>query len=348
MDALPAEDDSSWPREGACRIVQGGKWRRKNGPVACDMCRKRRVRCSGYETGAPCDSCRRRQCECVVGADTYAHTASEQTPLFVPILPPPIPPCSSPSASDSVEALADPLDLTALVEALKDSVPRPAPLVWKASPDDIRLSQSGTTTRSRAPPSPTKRSGAVDSDEEDEAVPPPTPSGSKRRKLGQAPFVFSPEPEPAAFVHAQPDQIVFEAALALFGLRGGSGSGQLVSLEGWKASGMVERRGTVEEEGRRKASSSHLSGFALSSTRDEPLPAPPHAAPYLFPPPFVAELAAAPYPLHLLTSGASLSRSASGSRRASLISSVSSLESGTTAPTSIEWEGEDSEAAKGG
>lgn len=34
--SLPIEDSSSWPREGPVRVLQGGTWRRKNGPIACE------------------------------------------------------------------------------------------------------------------------------------------------------------------------------------------------------------------------------------------------------------------------------------------------------------------------
>ncbi|GAA5905890.1 hypothetical protein JCM5296_004346 [Sporobolomyces johnsonii] len=127
----PSGHDSAWFREGPCRMLQGGQWRRKNGPVACDLCRKRRVRCSCFETGAPCDSCIRRQVPCIIGDDEYAFDAKEPTKLFVPILPPPGVPCPTPVQFDEeVSSLA--LDLDALCVSLNESAPRPAPLVWKS------------------------------------------------------------------------------------------------------------------------------------------------------------------------------------------------------------------------
>ena len=35
---VDADDPSAWHREGPVRLLQGGQWKRKNGPTACELC----------------------------------------------------------------------------------------------------------------------------------------------------------------------------------------------------------------------------------------------------------------------------------------------------------------------
>ncbi|GAA5916302.1 hypothetical protein JCM8208_007388 [Rhodotorula glutinis] len=147
---LDLDDSSSWHREGPVRLLQGGQWRRKNGPVACELCRRRRVRCSGFETGAPCLSCIRRNERCVIGDDTYTPDTPPTT-VFAPILPPPPAPCASPSSCSTAPPL---LDLDAIDSALATPIPRPAPLVWRATDDSLQpngLSTRGLRQKRSAP-----------------------------------------------------------------------------------------------------------------------------------------------------------------------------------------------------
>ncbi|KPV75422.1 uncharacterized protein RHOBADRAFT_43927 [Rhodotorula graminis WP1] len=134
-------DSSSWHREGPVRLLQGDRWTRKNGPVACEPCRRRRVRCSSFETGAPCLACIRRNEDCSVGDDTYTPDTPSTT-IFVPILPPPPAPCTSPISSSAAPPA---LDLDAVNTALESRIPRPAPLVWKSTDDSLQ--HSGPSTR---------------------------------------------------------------------------------------------------------------------------------------------------------------------------------------------------------
>ena len=101
-------------------------------------CRKRRVKCTVFEEGAPCSSCkslslrltfpslliqlllvtgRNRDASCIVGVDEYPPQTSEQTIIFQPILPPPRVPCSSPIPFASSPSS---LNLASLVKALKE------------------------------------------------------------------------------------------------------------------------------------------------------------------------------------------------------------------------------------
>lgn len=110
-------------------------------------CRQRRVRCSGFETGAPCDSCRsslpswslesetsrrpdpsvptvlptgiRRKAICVIGQDSYPPSESARTVVFIAVLPPPPPPASSPHPFLSTTHGA--LDMSLLEEKLRTS-----------------------------------------------------------------------------------------------------------------------------------------------------------------------------------------------------------------------------------
>ncbi|GAA6002445.1 hypothetical protein JCM10207_001124 [Rhodosporidiobolus poonsookiae] len=322
---MSANDDPS-SRDGPVRVLQGGKWKRKNGPVACDLCRKRRVRCSGFDTGAPCDSCRHRKVACVVGDDTYAHDAPAQTALFVPILPPPNPPCATPALPGTQHAPV--LNLQLLCAALEASErnPRPAPLVWKAAPDDSPLQRSGATTRSREPrpavslnkPSgsgapPRRRplyrldapdSSAYSDEEEAERAPPPV---KRRRVAMQAPPLTAE---------------VFEAAVALYSLRAGA----LVSLEAWRKSSMVERGWPVAAD-----AESPAAVFPLSTARDLPLPAPSQlaATPHLYTAPELYKLDFA-YPF-AFAPGCGGSSSSGQSRRGSLGSTSSNGSTSTTA-----------------
>ncbi|BGP15958.1 hypothetical protein JCM10213_004773 [Rhodosporidiobolus nylandii] len=322
------DDSSFWPREGCVRFLQKGAWRRKNGPVACAACRKRRVRCSGFETGAPCDSCQRRQIDCVVGEDTYPHDAEEQTQLFIPILPPPRPPYSSPSGDDAVAA--SPLDLTRLADALLTSGPRPAPLVWKSSPEELILPTVPPTRgrQKRSHPAPPTRSKQLvyaessESGSDEELL--LTASPVKRRKVDDEPL-FHPQPQ---------DSVVIEAAVALYSLK----SHQLVSVGEWKASGREERGWAVKEND----SLAHAS-FPMSTSRLDPTAGPSQSLSCLFP---RLPLAAAPaqYGQILTLSVASTSGSSYHSRRASLISSTSAA-SATTDGSSTSFFGGDTTAA---
>lgn len=57
MEKVDSADDR-WHREGPCRLLgPSSSWQRTNQPRACESCRKRRIRCSSFETGAPCSSC---------------------------------------------------------------------------------------------------------------------------------------------------------------------------------------------------------------------------------------------------------------------------------------------------
>ncbi|GAA5857505.1 hypothetical protein JCM8547_009307 [Rhodosporidiobolus lusitaniae] len=298
QQAVAAKDDSStWVRSGAVRLLQGGKWKRKNGPVACDSCRKRRVRCSGFETGAPCDPCRRREVACIVGDDSYPHDAPTQTILFIPILPPPAVPCPSPSQDDKADATG-PLDLSALSEALETAGPRPAPLVWKTLPEELLLPTAGsatTTTRQRekraapAPSSSTKKpkytfssSSSSSSDDGNEALAPPPvpthrPTSSVTCRKPRPPLHYPSSslsrqnPAPPAPV----EQVVFDAALALFSLRKDGGEGGekrgLVSVKQWKESGREERGWQM---GQFAGENTPTLGFSLSTARADPLPLP--------------------------------------------------------------------------
>ncbi|GAA5901475.1 hypothetical protein JCM6882_006289 [Rhodosporidiobolus microsporus] len=332
---LPQEDDT-WPREGPVRWVQKGGLVRKNGPVACDGCRKRRVRCSGFETGAPCDSCRRRETPCVVGDDTYPCDADEQTVLFYPILPPPGAPCSSPSGSVEEE---EELDADALAEMLQESAPRPAPLVWKVSPEDTILLNSGTTTRQRekrllpaAPSGRTKRCLDQSSDEDDgeETAPPPSPRPLKKRKVPSLRCQT-----PAWVLHQQHEQVVVEAALALYSLK----SRSLVSVEEWQ-------RTARREENKVNTAPTTLA-LPVSSSRNDPLPSRPSQPPFAFPPSSSPLFQPALFPLNLSSSSSSTSSSknsatssAYGSRRASLVSSTSaSTATSTSAGSSFFYGG---------
>lgn len=137
--------------------------------------------------------------------------------------------------------------------------PRPAPLVWKASPEELASSSTPTTrTRKRAsPPSSASTAAAikskptpkhrraplmkkqqaessesdVDEDEFADEIDFRPKTTSKRRRVGEsAGDVGEGEAE-------EGDERVVEAALALFDLKRGG----LVSISSWKATGREER-----------------------------------------------------------------------------------------------------------
>ncbi|BGP47925.1 hypothetical protein JCM10450v2_003791 [Rhodotorula kratochvilovae] len=286
-----AEDDSAWHREGPIRLLQDGQWRRKNGPVACDL--KRRVRCSGYETGAPCDSCIRRNAECVIGDDTYAPDAPAQTTIFIPILPPPAAPCASP-ISPSRSAFS--FDVDALCDALESSAPRPAPLVWKSPHDSLAPSggsarglrqkrpalhyadEPGTAaqvvraahpSRKRRAPSPLHEFVVVVDDADTgnscgyafepsfEPVLPPQAKRARRASPHRRPQVVRLNRHVPA--HAAPP--LPRTGLAVFS----ASTSRLVGLAEYK----LEARGAPAFEKRTR----FTSRYPLSSARDDPLPA---------------------------------------------------------------------------
>ncbi|GAA5983202.1 hypothetical protein JCM11641_006847 [Rhodosporidiobolus odoratus] len=313
---LPVQDDSSWPRHGPVRVLQGGRWKRKNGPVACDLCRKRRVRCSGFETGAPCHSCKSRDSTCTVGDDSYRHDAPEQTTLFRAILPPPANPSFTPPGT---QASGRTFDLDDLRRALEASSPRPAPLVWSSPDENLILPDSPTRRRHdlnsatrllrpqkrKAKQHPPESDGSNSESSDEEKTPLTAVPSAKRRKAPARQLAFV----------AQED-VVVEAAVALFSLK----QRQLIPIKAWKASGMQERgcQADAGVEGSRVPSVS----FPTSATRDDPFPSGPQFASPVFAPFSTAE--PRQYAQTLTVSVAAAGSTGSyHSRRASLISSTS-------------------------
>ncbi|BGP55313.1 hypothetical protein JCM8202_000608 [Rhodotorula sphaerocarpa] len=203
---VDAEDDPTVVREGPVRLLQAGSWKRKNGPAACDLCRQRRVRCSGFETGAPCDSCIRRQAYCTFGCDSYAPTAPERTVIFIAILPPPAGPSSTPLVPDQPCA---PLDIDALSVKLSDSGPRPAPLVWIHPLDSMQDKAPARQLRARGAPAVASNPTQDLSDEEEEEERPDgkkaAPTAQKRKRSLNATYSTAlPTSGPATGTHRPP------------------------------------------------------------------------------------------------------------------------------------------------
>ncbi|GAA5981809.1 hypothetical protein JCM10908_004616 [Rhodotorula pacifica] len=138
------DDPSGWIREGPVRLLQNGIWKRKNGPVACDI--QRRPPQTSPQLNHPLTASGplvpyiptgiRRKTVCVIGQDWYPPSANKQTVVFIAVLPPPPPPSSSPLPA-SAPAVAQ-LDMSVLEKKLNDSGPRPAPLVW-VHPLDLQI-----------------------------------------------------------------------------------------------------------------------------------------------------------------------------------------------------------------
>ncbi|GAA6002124.1 Zn(II)2Cys6 transcription factor domain-containing protein [Rhodotorula paludigena] len=328
-------DDSAWHREGPVRMLQQGQWKRRNNPVACDMCRKRRVRCSGFETGAPCDACSRRGTDCVVGDDTYSPTAPTQTTIFTSVLPPPAVPCTSPCSSTSPSWI---LDTDALYDSLANIQPRPAPLSWKSPNETLATSTGSARLRQRravdyseplgsghprygvgpaqAPSVSRKRSSPSDDSEahesaaDDAYIPPPDCSPRRLKRVKEATSV---SPRLVRHVSLEADEASPSIMpLAVFC----SSSKGLVQLEAYKR----RPRGQAEREVFERSPRHHsltLPRLPTSSARDEPLP-----------PPLYSPSAAPP---HWPASGSSTP----ASRRASL-DSTESGSAGSTAATTVE------------
>ncbi|GAA5835586.1 hypothetical protein JCM11251_002970 [Rhodosporidiobolus azoricus] len=274
----------------------------------------------------------RRGTPCKIGDDTYPCDADEQTVIFVPILPPPAVPCSSPAGGGNEGGT---LDVDLLCEMLDESAPRPAPLVWKLSPDDSLLNKSGTTTRLREKrlfPSCssvttnrlTKRNldASSEGDSEGASSPPPLRAAKKRKVPNlriDLPLV-------------QHERSVVEAAVALYSLK----SGRLISVGEWKTTNRV-----IELE----VSQTSFAPLPLpvSSSRDDPLPLR-RGPSQQFQPYFAFSsrsftsssssatslLQSTLYPLDFTSTSALPESSASSSRRASLASSTSTATSVAT------------------
>ncbi|GAA6048936.1 hypothetical protein NBRC10513_003155 [Rhodotorula toruloides] len=161
------EDHDCWPRDGPVRLRQGSTSVRKNRPAACEECRRRRVRCSAFETGAPCEACCRHETICTIGAVKYAHDASSPTQIYAPVLPPPAPPASTPSLPPTSHLQ---LSLNVLNSALESSKPRPPPLVWESPNEHIQ--KGAPTTRSKQKAIEPKDEGEA-ADELESVAPPP-------------------------------------------------------------------------------------------------------------------------------------------------------------------------------
>lgn len=81
-------------------------------------CKKKRIRCSVFESGAPCASCSKHGQACTIGDDHYDSSSPHQTAVFIPVLPPPPAPCSTPTEG-AAETFK--LDVEAVAERLKVS-----------------------------------------------------------------------------------------------------------------------------------------------------------------------------------------------------------------------------------
>ncbi|BGP07876.1 hypothetical protein JCM10049v2_003720 [Rhodotorula toruloides] len=172
------EAHDCWPRDGPVRLRQGTTSVRKTRPAACEECRRRRVRCSAFETGAPCEACCRHETTCTIGTVKYAHDARSPTQIYAPVLPPPAPPASTPSHSPTSHVQ---LNLSVLNSALESSKPRPPPLVWESPSEHIQ--KGAPTTRSKQKAVEEKDDcGKV---EERESVAPPPKRPRPATKTGQ-------------------------------------------------------------------------------------------------------------------------------------------------------------------
>lgn len=70
------------PREGPVRILKQGSWVRLNQVQACAACRKRRVRCSSFYSGAPCESCARRSSPVAPSSRAYRLGSHRYSTLY--------------------------------------------------------------------------------------------------------------------------------------------------------------------------------------------------------------------------------------------------------------------------
>lgn len=114
-------------RVGPCWLLANGVALRRNAPSACDLCRKRRVRCLVTVEGASCPLCRKHGVACVVAGTRYSPDGTPAM-IYKSVLPPPPVPPTSPMLAPVKTNNPGPAEFSALVAARHRSSGSAAPL----------------------------------------------------------------------------------------------------------------------------------------------------------------------------------------------------------------------------